>query len=151
MTIQRVQESSKSELSSRFLSTSKFGPLRKTSAQGHARLFAQGQGWLIFSIQYSNHGSQYLAPQVPSPSASGCAGGWPRGCVGRAAGWPRGEKISRAKKIAGRRPAIFFASAARTVGRADVSPKAKKRIAEGEKTYRRRRKNVSPKAKKLIF
>ena len=53
MTIQTVQESSKSELSSRFLSTSKFGPPRKTSAQGHARLFAQGQGWLIFSIQYS--------------------------------------------------------------------------------------------------
>ena len=53
MTIQTVQESSKSELSSRFLSTSKFGPPRKTSAQGHARLFAQGQGWLILSIQYS--------------------------------------------------------------------------------------------------
>ena len=52
MTIQTVQESSKSELSSRFLSTSKFGPPRKTSAQGHARLFAQGQGWLIFSINY---------------------------------------------------------------------------------------------------
>ena len=48
MTIQTVQESSKSELCSRFLSTSKFGPPRKTSAQGHARLFAQGQGWLIF-------------------------------------------------------------------------------------------------------
>ena len=52
MTIQTVQESSKSELSSRFLSTSKFGPPRKTSAQGHARLFAQGQGWLICSINY---------------------------------------------------------------------------------------------------
>ena len=52
MTIQTVQESSKSELSSRFLSTSKFGPPRKTSAQGHARLFAQGQGWLIFSMNY---------------------------------------------------------------------------------------------------
>ena len=52
MTIQSIQESSKSELSSRFLSTSKFGPPRKTSAQGHARLFAQGQGWLIFSINY---------------------------------------------------------------------------------------------------
>ena len=52
MTIQTVQELSKSELSSRFLSTSKFGPPRKTSAQGHARLFAQGQGWLIFSINY---------------------------------------------------------------------------------------------------
>ena len=52
MTIQTVQESSKSELSLRFLSTSKFGPPRKTSAQGHARLFAQGQGWFIFSIHY---------------------------------------------------------------------------------------------------
>ena len=54
MTIQTVQESSKSELSSRFLSTSKFGPPRNTLAQGHTRLFAQGQGWLTFSIQYSS-------------------------------------------------------------------------------------------------
>ena len=33
MTVRTVQESSKLELSSRFLSTSKFGPPRKTSAQ----------------------------------------------------------------------------------------------------------------------
>ena len=59
MTIQTVQESSKSELSSRFLSTSKFGPPRKTSAQGHARLFAQGQGWLFVSINDCNGSKEY--------------------------------------------------------------------------------------------
>ena len=66
MRIQTVQESSKSELSSRFLSTSKFGPPRKTSAQGHARLFAQGQGWLIVSINYCSTPAGVSGPQQPS-------------------------------------------------------------------------------------
>ena len=88
MTIQTVQESSKSELSSRFLSTSKFGPPRKTSAQGHARLFAQGQGWLIFSINYCNRRMKGLGERSeprPAGKFSG-SGGSARGFAGDGGG-----------------------------------------------------------------
>ena len=54
MTINSVQESSKSELSSGTFGHFKVcaRPPRKTSAQGCARLFTQDQGRLIFSLKY---------------------------------------------------------------------------------------------------
>ena len=82
--------------------------------------------------------------------------------VGRAgASAARGKRKNPQNKIAGRRPLIMFCVAARPPGYEElpmrrriakgektVSPKAKKRVAEGGKTSRQRRKNVSPKAKK---